>query len=527
MPLFTFEHNAAIPMRDGTLLRADIYRPEGTVPTLLIRSPYGEGSLRPQPTVPALDAGFAVVLQHCRGRGTSDGEFRPWLDEGPDGYDTIAWITSQPWSNGDVVMSGISYLAGCALQAAALRPPGLRAVVSTTTPYDFYDGLNYYGGAFALGSALYWGTLQSMLGFVRGMARGEDVGAGLGALFPLLGDQTGAQQALPLHDLTGKVRFFGEWISHPTRDGYWQGVAETLRHDQIEVPVRHTAGWYDLFLAGTLENHRRLGGPLVIGPWSHGQFPSTVGDLDFGFGAAGAAAQLEQQELRFLASYGQDAGPAVRLFVMGENVWRDEAAWPLERALPTPWYLHPDGRLDPAEPTSHEVRRYTADPADPVPTVGGPLLLADATRIGPRDQRDLERTRTDLLVYTSDELPGPVEVTGPLSVTLRAGTSAVSTDWTAKLVDVWPDSRAINVADGIVRVATEPGVVKDHVIDLVATSQVFLAGHRIRVQIASANFPRFDRNPGTGRTSAESSELVVQHQEVHPGSFITLPVVPR
>jgi hypothetical protein len=172
----TAELDSPIVMRDGTILRADIYRPEGTVPTLLVRSPYGEPNLRKFATVPALAAGFAVALQHVRGRGSSDGEFRPWLDEGDDGFDTIAWIAAQPWSNGDVVMSGTSYMACCALQAAAARPQALRAVVATTAPYDFYGGL-YHGGAFALGSALSWGIRQTVFSLLHRMAAGEDASA--------------------------------------------------------------------------------------------------------------------------------------------------------------------------------------------------------------------------------------------------------------------------------------------------------------------------------------------------------------
>jgi putative CocE/NonD family hydrolase len=507
------------------VLRADIYRPDATVPTLLVRSPYGEGSFRTTPVVPALEKGFAVVLQHCRGRGNSDGEFRPWLDEGDDGYDTIAWIISQPWSNRDVVMSGLSYLAGCALQAAATRPPGLRAVVANMTPHDFYDGLNYHGGAFALGSALYWGALQGMLDLTHGMAARADVAGGFARILPLLANQTEAQRTLPLADLGASVAFFGDWVAHPTRDEYWQDKAETLRHDRIDVPVMHMAGWFDLFLRGTLENHRRLGGPLTIGPWAHGQATACTGRLDFGFFASGQAAQLEQRELEFLASAGTSGG-GIRIFVMGDNAWRDEPAWPLERAVPTRYFLHCDGRLSTDEPVDQTPRTFTHDPNNPVPTVGGPLLLADTTVIGPQDQREVE-ARPDVLSYTTDALSADVEVTGPLAVTVLAATSGVSTDWTAKLVDVWPDGLAMSVIDGIVRVAAEPGVPAEHVIDLVATSQVFKAGHRIRVQIASSNFPRFDRNPGTGKTGAETADLQVQQQAVYPRSWISLPIVPR
>ncbi|GIH98309.1 CocE/NonD family hydrolase [Planobispora takensis] len=523
LPL-TAEHDSPIPMRDGTILRADLHRPAegGPFPTLLVRTPYGEGTFRMVPVVPALEAGFAVVLQHCRGRGGSDGEFRPWLDEGPDGHDTIAWITAQPWSNGEVVMSGTSYLAGCALQAAATRPPGLKAVVATMTPHDFHDGLKYHGGAFALGSALHWGTLQAMLGLLHAGEAGQDVGAGFGAILPMLGDPAAAARTLPLSDIGG-IPWWQDWISHPERDAYWQELAETLRHDRIEVPVMHVAGWFDVFLSGTLENHRRLGGPLVIGPWSHTSQGTGTGRLGFGFFSSAQAIRLEQRQLAFLK--GEDTGPAVKIFVMGDDVWRDEEAWPPARAVPTRYHLHSDGLLSPEAPAAADPVTFTFDPRDPVPTVGGPLLLPDPTNVGPQDQREVE-LRPDVLCYTTEVLTGDLEVTGPVSVTLHASTSAAGTDWTAKLVDVHPDGRAMSVIDGIVRTSVPSG---RHEIDLVATSQVFKAGHRIRVEVSSSNFPRFDRNPGTGRTSAETAghELVPQHQSVFPDSFITLPIIPR
>ncbi|MEV0826239.1 CocE/NonD family hydrolase [Nonomuraea rubra] len=524
MPV-TAEYDTPMPMRDGTVLRGVVHRRTsgGPFPALLARSPYGEGPFRGIPVTAALEAGFAVVLQHCRGRGSSDGEFRPWLDEGDDGYDTIAWITSQPWSNGEVVMTGMSYLAGCALQAATTRPPGLKAVYAAMTPHDFHDGLKYHGGALALGSALNWGAMQAALGLMHAAEAGEDVGAAFGELLPAMTGQATAVRTLPLDAVRG-IPWWHEWISHPERDAFWQDLGETLRHDRVEVPVMHVAGWFDLFLSGTLENHRRLGGPLVIGPWSHLTSASSgTGRLDFGFAASAQAIQLEQRQLAFLR--GRDTGPAVKLFVMGDDVWRDEESWPLARAVDTRYHLHADGLLSPEPPASAEPRTFTFDPRDPVPTTGGPTLLADPTNVGPQDQRDVER-RADVLCYTTGVLASDVEVTGPVSVTLRAGTSAAATDWTAKLVNVYPDGRAMSVIDGIVRTATPSGT---YTIDLVATSQVFKAGHRIRVEISSSNFPRFDRNPGTGRPAAlaTEAELVVQNQRVFPDSFITLPVVPR
>ncbi|WP_182902200.1 CocE/NonD family hydrolase [Microbispora sp. H10830] len=517
------EHDVPMPMRDGTVLRGTVHRPAdgGPFPVLLMRTPYGEDSFRMAPVTPALRAGFAVVLQHCRGRGSSDGEFRPWVDEGADGHDTITWITSQPWSNGEVVMSGMSYLAGCALQAAVTRPPGLKAVVASMTPHDFHDGLKYHGGAFALGSALNWGAFQALLGLMHAGEAGEDVGAGLAGVLPVLGDQDAAARTLPVGDIPG-IPWWRDWTSHVERDAYWEELAETLRHDRVEVPVMHVAGWFDLFLGGTLENHRRLGGPLVIGPWSHLAPGATgTGRLFFGSAASAQAIQLEQRELAFLK--GEDTGPAVKIFVMGDDVWRDEEAWPLERAVETPYYFYSDGLLSPEPSSASEPATFTFDPHDPVPTVGGPTLLPDPTNVGPQDQRDVER-RPDVLCYSTDVLTSDVEVTGPVSVTLHAETSAASTDWTAKLVNVYPDGRVMSVIDGIVRVLEPSGT---FAIDLVATSQVFKAGHRIRVEISSSNFPRFDRNPGTGRVGATEADLVIHHQKVFPDSYITLPIVPR
>ncbi|GGK90700.1 X-Pro dipeptidyl-peptidase [Sphaerisporangium melleum] len=520
--LVVVEHDIPMPMRDGTVLRGSVHRPaeDGPFPALLVRSPYGEDSFQGTPLLPMLRAGYAVVLQHCRGRGTSDGEFRPWLDEGADGYDTIAWIGRQPWSNGEVVMSGMSYLAGCALQAAATRPPGLRSVVAAMTPHDFHDGLKYHGGAFALGSALNWGAVQAMLGLAHATAAGEDVTAEAGVVLAVLGDQETAARTLPLSAVPG-IPWWQEWTAHPERDAYWEEAAQTLRHDRIEVPVMHIGGWFDLFLAGTLENHRRLGGPLVIGPWSHlSPRAPAAGRLYFGASASAQAIELEQRQLAFLR--GEDTGPAVKLFVMGDDTWRDEEAWPLARAVETRYHLHADGSLSTEPPRGDEPATFTFDPRDPVPTVGGPVMLGDPANVGPQDQRDVE-TRADVLCYTTGTLGSDVEVTGPVTVTLHAETSATATDWTAKLVNVHPDGRAMSVTDGIVR-ATEPS--GTFLVDLVATSQVFKAGHRIRVEISSSNFPRFDRNPGTGRPATEA-DLVAQHQKVFPRSFITLPIVPR
>ncbi|MBA9004136.1 CocE/NonD family hydrolase [Thermomonospora cellulosilytica] len=509
-----------IEMRDGTILRADVHRPAegGPFRTVLIRNPYGEPLFRRTPVVPYLHAGLAVVLQHCRGRGSSDGTFTPWVDEPRDGVDTVEWITAQPWSNGEVVASGMSYLAGCALQLAAQRPAALKAVAASMTPHDFYDGLKYHGGAFALGSAFHWGSLQGMLGALHAMSGGEDAGARFGALLPVLADPYPAMAATPLSEAPGVSQafpFWRDWVEHPERDEYWEKLAETLRHDRIEVPVLHTAGWFDVFLRGTLENFRRIpGGRLIVGPWTHLSQESGVGELNFGFSASAQSAMLEAQQIAWLL--GDTAGPRVRYFTMGADTWREAESWPPPGATETRYYLHPGGLLSPEAPAADaEPSRFVHDPDDPVPTHGGPLLLPDPTNAGPRDQRRIEE-RPDVLCFTTPVLDRDVEVTGPLTVVLHAATSAAGGDWTAKLVDVWPDGRAMSVIDGIVRSA---GDRLRHEIDLVATSQTFRAGHRIRVEIASSNFPRFDRHPAMTR-----AEQTVFHDAGRP-SWITLPIM--
>ncbi len=513
-------HRQPVAMRDGTVLRAHVHRPDDGERhrTVLVRSPYGEQTFRSFPLVPALEAGLAVVFQHCRGRGDSDGEFSPWVDEGRDGADTVDWIASQPWSNGQVVGSGMSYLAGCALQAASERPGSLKAIVATMTPHDFYEGLNYNGGAFAVGSVFHWSALQGMLGALHDMRAGDPDALGrLLEQLPLMGEAPSLTEDHPLADarVAENFPFWREWVEHTERDAYWQELAETLRHEDIDVPVLHTAGWFDIFLKGTLENHKRVGGRLIVGPWTHLGQGAAAGEIYFGASAAGQTSELEQAQLAFLT--GHQDGPAVRIFVMGANVWRDEESWPPARAVPTRFHLHPDGVLSQEAPAvDAPPSRFPHDPGDPVPTHGGGLLLPDPLNVGPRDQREVER-HPGVLCFTSEPLAHDLEVTGELTASLHGATTASGADWAVKLVDVHPDGRAMNVADGIVRSPASEAVRE---VDLVATSQVFLAGHRVRVEVAGSNHPRFDRHP-----ALEKAEQTLFHDAGRP-SWITLPVIP-
>jgi uncharacterized protein len=564
------EHNAAIPMRDGVVMRAEVYRParSGPFPVLLVRTPYGEPMSRGVPVLPAIDAGFAVVLQHCRGTGTSDGDFAPFASEADDGVDTIEWCAGQAWSNGLVGMYGPSYLGMVQFAAAVSAPSALRCLLPTVTPADYFGGLVYRQGALQLGQLLGWYTLKSAQTLTYRAAAGEDISADMPALLAHMTSMAADYDHLPARDAPAVSQImptWQQWLDHEERDEFWRDLSYAASRDRITAPALHVGGWFDLFLGGTLDNfmtlresaateHARRNQALVIGPWTHADQTGVAGELHFGLLASAQAIQLEQLQLTFLRRFvaeGQTelAGSRVKLFVMGDNVWRDEDDWPLARTQWTRWYLHSGGGLSAALPGAGALpSKFRFDPRDPVPTVGGATLISGGPGGGiswiggPRDQRVIG-TRPDVLVFTSEELPEDLEVTGPLRVTLNAATSAADTDFTAKLVDVWPDGRAMGVADGIVRARFRDGSglsrpvtagrVESYEIDLMATSQVFKAGHRVRVDISSSNFPCFDRNPGNGARAATAThdDFVVAEQTIcHDAglpSYITLPVIPR
>jgi uncharacterized protein len=574
------EHNAPVEVRDGTVLRADIYRTEAadSVPALLIRNPYGEPMVRSAPVLPAVQAGFAVVVQHCRGTGTSDGDFVTFEDEAADGADTIEWCARQPWCDGRVAMYGPSYLGMVQLAAASAGAPALAGLVPVVTPADYHWGLAYRQGAFQLGQALAWHMLKSGQALAYQAAAGYDVSAGTRELLRLLASPAAGYAHLPLRDMPAVsdiLPSWRKWLDHEERDGYWTRLSYRDTRDRVAAPALHVGGWFDLFLGGTLDNYVTLsrhaaskrardGQRLIIGPWTHADRTGTVGELYFGPAASDVALGLEQLQIAFLRDATRERpdhprgplqsparpfpGPRVRLFVMGANVWRDEDDWPLARTQWTRWYLRYDGSLSPVAPGEFDVpSHYVHDPRDPVPTTGGATLMAGGPggvgwMAGPRDQRDVEN-RTDVLSFTSAELAEDLEVTGPVSVTMHAVTSAADTDFTAKLVDVWPDGRALCVTDGIVRARYRdgsgtaspivPGQLYEYTIDLIATSQVFKAGHRLRVDVASSNFPCYDRNPGNGAPAATATEedfVMAEQKILHDAarpSYITLPVIPR
>jgi len=543
-----------VPMRDGIELSTNVFLPEaqGPFPVILTRTPYGKGDANNSDARFYASQGYVYVSQDCRGRGPSQGVWEPHRNEADDGHDAQGWLLEQPWCNGKIGTTGGSYVGFTQWIAAPEAGDYLKCMFTVVPLMDCYD-TQYVGGALNLALAMGWGSDMSYRG-------------GNGARTQTWDEQRWLEafRTLPLCEwdkaIGRKVQYLRDWVAHPTFDDYWAKVGVRDKWEQICVPTLVIGGWYDIFAKPVLENTNavkklsrceqvRRQQYVIMGPWSHGVGPAKVGDLDFGPRANVRLRELESRWFDYWLK-GKDTKveqwPALRIFVMGRNDWRDENEWPLERTQFTPYYLHSagsantldgDGRLDPAAPRDEPQDHFVYDPMDPVPTLGGCNLMA--CPIGPHDQRTAERRR-DVLVYTSQPLEKELEVTGPVKVVLYAASSAPDTDWTGKLVDVHPDGRAFNLCDGILRARyresdrkltlIEPDKVYRYEIDLWVTSNVFLPGHRLRIEVSSSNFPHFDRNPNTGHELGADSEMrsaaqTIYHDAEHP-SHVLLPIIP-
>ena len=572
------ENDISVAMRDGVILYADIYRPdgEGPYPTILQRTPYDKtNSLSNNMLDPirAAKAGFAVVIQDTRGRHASEGEFYAFRDDIDDGYDTVEWAAAQPWSNGKVGMYGASYVGATQWLAATSRPPHLITIIPTVTASNYHDGWTYQGGAFELGFNMSWTLLQLTLANFKNVSGVQNVPQERRAdLIHDVDNMTDGFNYLPTKDFpgldSGLAKYYYDWLAHPNFDEYWQHLSIEQHHSEIDVPALHFGGWYDIFLGGTIRNYlgmkesganetARNGQKLIIGPWAHAARGSTMaGRHYFGIMADHSATDVDGVHLRWFDHWLNDSKNGiideapVRIFVMGDDAWRDEQEWPLARAVQTRYYLHSggkanskqgDGSLSTTSPQSEAQDVYLYNPANPVPTTGGALCCNPYFAAnGAYDQNEVEE-RQDVLVYSTLPLEKDMEVTGPVTVTLWASTSATDTDFTAKLVDVCEAGCARNLTDGIIRARyrnsmsnptpLEPGRAYCYEIDLWATSNVFKAGHQIRLEVSSSNFPRFDRNTNTGNIIAEDTELRPALQTVfHDGqqaSYVSLSIVPR
>ena len=493
------------PMRDGVKLAANLFRPSkgGRLPTILMRTPYKKGADMPPQFQAYVDHGYNVMYQDVRGRGESEGTFTPFTQEAPDGDDTINWIAAQPWSNGKVAMSGNSYLGIAQWKVAVWNNPHLRAISPMNAGDDDYRDRFYSpGGGMKWGHRLEW-VAQNLPspGYEPPPFRSF-----IWTLPPRHSDQV----------VTGKsTNMLQAAFDHPSYDQFWKSISTRERLLFCKVPVFSVGGWYDNYVESDLDAFsilRKQTGinRTVIGPWPHStSVPITT--VNYGPASAVSIGKMRidwfDQWLKGKEVPGASEAP-LRIFVMGANQWRDENEWPLARALPTKFYLSSGGHAnslfgDGELVENHERKRaqdhYVYDPKSPVQTVGGSVCCNPKVfPWGPMDQIAVEK-RPDVLVYTTDFLKEDLEVTGPISMVLFAESSAPDTDFMAKLVDVYPDGRAINLTDGMIRtryregleqpkLLNKSGAVK-YTIDAGVTSNMFLKGHRIRLEITSSNFP--------------------------------------
>ena len=570
-PNIVVERNLAVPMRDGVLLRADVYRPReaGRYPVLLMRTPYGKDGVVEDGSEPTVvrgpRRGYAVVVQDVRGRFNSGGEFRPYHQEGADGYDTVEWAAAQPWSNGRVGTFGLSYPGAAQWLLAMEAPPHLVSIFPAMT---FATGRHFFylGGAFNHDWMRWISLYISPEERRRRGLPGPRTEAEAEAIWNERKWEW--EEFLPLLGFTGlddTAPWYFDWLRHPDDSDFWDFADVVAAHGRIAVPAFNFSSWYDsnygplgaianfngMRRNGATESARR-GQRLVLGPWDHGdpsERETAVAERTFG-----PSMTLDYYDLilrwhdRHLKGIrnGIDEQPPVRIFVMGENVWRDEQEWPLARARAQPYYLRSggsaatgagDGRLTLEPPGPDEpADRYTYDPRDPV-------VIRNFESPGPYDRSSCE-LRRDVLVYSTPPLEEDLEVTGPVEVDLYVESSATDTDFMVMLLDVHPDGRAFNVMPleaGVIRAryrdsesAPRPLATGETVLlrfrDMV-TSNLFLKGHRIRLHVTSSRFPVFDRNPNSGEpfgtgVRLEAARQTVRHDAAHP-SRILLPVVPR
>jgi putative CocE/NonD family hydrolase len=548
-------HDQRVPTRDGPRLSADVYLPlsGGPLPTIVQWTPYestrerfiGWG-------VWFARRGYAAVVVDVRGRYESDGQFTAWVHDGPDAQDTLTWAAGEQWCNGRIGTWGRSYGGLVQWQLAHLGHPNLQCIAPQVIHDDyFWDGY-FTGGAFqlalTLGAAALW---SSAISLVTG---------------PSAADLLRHLPLVELDEVTigRKVDYWREWWEHQENDAYWQQFRH--RPDKVTVPIFQQGGWFDPYSGSHLRSFAAIGdrvpSRLLMGPWSHEEEVETFrGDVDL----SAALTVIRDHEFVFYERYLKDEDndweerPPAELFVLGANEWRGEHEWPLARTEFTPWYLHSggranslagDGRLDPERPGSDEpADRYSYDPEDPVPTIGGvnsvlTMMQGAQTPVqpGPRDQRPLER-RDDVLVYTSAELDRDLEVTGPVEMVLYAASSAKDTDFIVRLSDVHPNGKAIFLTEGILRARyrnsnegdstelLEPDEVAEYRIRCYPMANRFRKGHRIRLDVTSSSFPRFSRNLNTGEdvgtgTRIEVARQTVLHTAGYP-SHVLLPVIPR
>jgi uncharacterized protein len=593
------QRGVMVPMRDGIHLSTDLYRPEGLsgrLPVILVRTPYNKlsyyagpsrahraGSLRLAYIFSG--QGYLVAVQDLRGKYESEGEYLASANDINDGYDTIEWIARQPWSNGKVGTIGCSYAGDVQVMAMKAKPPHLAATVPQAAGSSIGaagDRRRYLGarngGAVELAASVAWfrdwGGSKIYLRPPANLSHDQYMAYAQyfdPAPLPPPIDYNEIFGLLPIVDILKRVGApptdYEAFVSHEMSDPWWDQFGYLTDSDTFDTPSLQVNSWYDfgieqtlyqfnLFRKNALSARARANQFIIVSPTNHCRSEDAtshtlVGERDMGDARFDYYSMYLQWFAHWLKGTDNEVlrRPKLYLYVMGRNQWRAEDEWPLARTRFTPYYFHSgghansragDGTLSDVAPGSEPDDHYTYDPATPVPTTGGGLGALRGPAEGPVNQAAVEM-RSDILVYTTPPLTTGIEVTGPLKAVLYVSSSARDTDFTAKLVDVFPDGTAYNLKEGILRgryrdgfahkVWMQPGGVYKVVVDLDATSNYFPPGHMIRVEVSSSNFPRFDRNLNTGGNNFDESKWVVAHNVIHHSgryqSYVLLPVVPE
>jgi uncharacterized protein len=559
-------------MRDGTILYSNIFRPveEGKFPVLITRTPYGKDYMTGFPfldMVRLAKNGFIVVAQDVRGRGSSHGKWELFVNEGNDGYDSVEWAAKLPGSNGNVGMWGFSYLGYAQWITAALNPPHLKAIMPVFTWANARNGLYWRGGALELGLLLNL-SLPSL---------------GLEIIFKQYGDSPEKLQeninnfvnevdnlrksgfsSLPLNELSPIVNTglgiseLEKLIENQNGEMYDDLPYSFYKnYEKVTIPAYNIAGWYDIFSQDTINNYsdhinvanteEAKHSRLMIGPWSHLNFTNVIGDTDFGMGSSMSFIDSEMDHVALATKWfeywlkGIENGvldePPVKVFVTGKNKWQSEDEWPPSRSKINTFFLHSEGELSKIQPSLEKSYDcYYYDPENPTPTVGGAQHIHPGITPGVKDQQIIGQ-RDDVLSFNSQPLKSDMGVLGTVEVSLWAASSAIDTDFVARLIDVSPNGFAHNLTDGIIRARyrnlnnndfLDPEIPVEFTIDLWSIGHVFLKGHQIRLDITSSNFPRWDRNLNTGDDFGFGEHWIVAkqfiyHDKKHPSKLL-LPV---
>jgi uncharacterized protein len=539
----------SVPMRDGIKLVTDVYRDDAVTkaPVVLMRTPYDRTKAKGTAERWA-KSGYVAVMQDCRGTRASEGVMAPYNNEGQDGYDTIEWITRQPWCSGRVGMMGGSYVGAVQWQAAAENPPGLAAIAPQATWSSFYRNL-YLGGAVRL--ALISGWIAGNTPKPEGVKPA---------------DMSEALMRLPLSEVDNAIGWDMPWLdamlTHPEPNGYWTRLDLTSRLPELQLPALHVVGYYDFFSRESVDNFMimqkqardaktRQQQRLILGPWDHGSVGKTkVAEVEFGADAAVDTFVLQldwfDRHLKQDAAALSKPFPPVRYFSMGDNVWHDAQTWPPEGFTSTSFYLHSDGKANTRQGNGRLTREaatqdetpdtFRADPANPTPA--NPITEARPIKAavwGPVDQSASE-DRDDVLVYTSEPMTAPLTFAGNAEAKLHVSTDTPDADWAVKLIDVHPDGFAQNIARGILRgryrnsllkpELMQPGKVYEITVDLGPVAATIAKGHQLRVDISGADFPLYDRNPNTAEGILSNKTTIATEQVHHKTGALSRIVLP-